>query len=388
MARHAGSWARLSTWRPRRPYHKSSWIAAALAVSLVVGINAYFLFFFHNAPAPSAAIAPKPSPSRSPSPSPTPSPTKTTPKPSPSPKPTPKPAPVVYNAVPWKSGVSYPDVAEYATEASITTQFGTWRGRPTGIAVAYPMRDSWSDFADTNSFYTTWAAEPYQKSFALPLYPDDSGDTASDCIAGSYDSYWRTFADTMNSTGLTAQHTIIRLGWEMNLHTDWGTPAQFAACFRVIESTVSAIAPGLLWDWNVNRGDSAGMPDTEVLSAYPGNAYVNIVGIDSYDIYPPATVSSGWQTQLNGPYGLNYWLEFARSHGKEFSVPEWGVSSGAWPGNDGGDDAGYIRDMYDFFVSCGGTLEYESYYDDGGPTSIYDPDTNPKSSAEYVRLWR
>jgi hypothetical protein len=124
------------------------------------------------------------------------------------------------------------------------------------------------------------------------------------------------------------------------------------------------------------------------LQAYPGDQYVNIIGVDSYDDWPPANTRGGWQMQLNGPYGLNFWLNFAKAHGKFFSVPEWGIASGGmWPGHEGGDDPAYIKDMYDFFAANKKWIAYESYFSDGG-TSIYDPDQNPQASAEYQQLWR
>ncbi len=45
-------------------------------------------------------------------------------------------------------------------------------------------------------------------------------------------------------------------------------------------------APEMKFDWTVNRGVSAGLADAT--QAYPGDDYVDIVGIDSYDSYPGA----------------------------------------------------------------------------------------------------
>ncbi len=286
------------------------------------------------------------------------------------------------------SGVSYPDSPDSVVAAQATQAFGSWREDHVGVVVAWPARGTWADFTQVSSFYTGWAQQPYTKAFGIPLFPEDVGATVGACIAGSYDDYWRTFADTMNSTGLAAQGTIIRLGWEFNQTPQWGSPSQFAACFRQIQSTVSAIAPGLVWDWNVNRSTSDQMPGDSVLSAYPGNSYVNLIGVDSYDAWPPANTNGGWQTQLNGPYGLNFWLNFAKAHGKLFSVPEWGVSSGGlWPGHEGGDDPAYIKDMYDFFAANKASISFESYYNDGA-TAIFNPVQNPLASAEYQRLWQ
>lgn len=294
----------------------------------------------------------------------------------------------VTSALHWLSGVSYPDYNPYSSQdADASTAFGTWRGRPTTVVVTWPNRGVWSDFTEPNAMYSEWAAQPYKKVFGLPMFPEDVGADIQSCDNGDYNSEWQQFAQTMQSTGLAAQGTIIRLGWEMNVTSGWGTPEQFAECWRQIVSTVSAIAPGLLWDWNPNRGSGSVMPGNSVLDAYPGNAYVNIIGLDAYDDWPDALTSAGWQQQLNGPYGLNYWLHFAEQHGKQFSVPEWAdVASSQWPGESGGDDPAYIKDMYGFFAANANEIAFESYYCDVG-YCIDNPDQYPQSAAEYQSLW-
>jgi hypothetical protein len=292
----------------------------------------------------------------------------------------------------WKSGASYPAIDAYSTAAADElSAFGSWRGKAVTAAVSWPEYDSWSDLTQSNSFYTTWAAQNYTKVLGVPLWPTNAGDSIDGCVNGDYNSNWVTFAQTMNSTGLAAEGTVIRLGWEMNTHTDWGTPQQYAACWRNIVSTVDAIAPGLQWDWNVNRGSSGGMPGDSVLDAYPGDNYVNIIGVDSYDMWPPVDTSDGWQQQVNGPYGLNYWLSFAESHGKKFSVPEWGLAqnvNAAWNGHSGGDDPQYIQDMYNFFSANSSNIAFESYFNyPGNDNSLFGPNQDPNSAAEYAKLW-
>jgi hypothetical protein len=344
-----------------------------LVLVLVGGFGVYQIVSAGTSSSPGRTKSPTPVPARSTAPA--------TPTPTPVPRPT--------GAISWASGASFPGAPGNRAAAAAMQAFGAWRGRPVGVAVAYPNVGTWADFTQVNFFYTIWARQPYTKAFAIPMLPEDAGATVGGCIAGSYDGYWRAFADTMNSTGLTAQGTIIRLGWEFNEAGQWaGSPSQFAACWRQIQSTVSAIAPGLVWDWDVNRGPSGPMPGNSVLSAYPGNGYVNLIGVDSYDDWPPANIGGGWQMQLNGPYGLNFWLDFAKAHGKLFSVPEWGVASCCiWPGHEGGDDPRYIKDMYDFFAANKAFISFESYFNDG-PTAIYDPVQNPLASAEYLKLWQ
>ena len=89
-----------------------------------------------------------------------------------------------------------------AAQAQATQAFGSWRGAPGRCGGSLAGSRTGADFMQVNSFYTTWARQPYTKAFGIPLFPEDVGATVGACIAGSYDGYWRTFADTMNSTGL------------------------------------------------------------------------------------------------------------------------------------------------------------------------------------------
>ncbi len=156
-------------------------------------------------------------------------------------------------------------------------------------------------------------------------------------------------------------------------------------CWQQIVTSARATAPGLKWDWNVNRGVSAGLADPTM--AYPGDAYVDTIGVDSYDMWPSARTSAGWNQQLNGTQGLMYWLSFATVHGKQFAVPEWG---NVMPGkvvkgyHAGGDDAAYVTHMLGFFQTHSANLAWESNFQ--GPTTggVYRNGSRvPKASAAY-----
>lgn len=288
------------------------------------------------------------------------------------------PPPHNRSGLPWDSGVfvdswSQPDV----------TAFGTWRGAPLDVAVTWPARATWDQFTLTNPNYQAFAHSKYTMVFGVPPIPEDGSATMAGCAAGDYTSHWVDFAQTMRSLGLGS--SVIRLGWEFN--GNWyvwggGDPATFAQCWRQIVSTVRAITPRMRFDWNVNRGSSAGMPDDAVLQAYPGDAYVDYVGIDNYDQW------GDWNTQLNGGYGLNYWLDFAVAHGKRLSVPEWGLYPGSPAGY--GDDPAYMQHMHDFFAANAAHIAYEAYLNEPADyiaDSIYNPVQNPLSSAVYLQQW-
>jgi hypothetical protein len=277
----------------------------------------------------------------------------------------------------WSSGVYLPN----ATPASIDT-FGAWRGSPVDVATVWPNRSSWSDIVSPTWLYQRWQGQPETVAFTEPMLPEGvAGVSLQACANGTYNSYWRQFGTNISAYGLG--NSIIRLGWEFN--GNWyiwqaSNPAVWVKCWQQIVTSARATAPGLQWDWNVNRGVSAGLADPT--QAYPGDAYVDTVGVDSYDMWPPATTSAGWNTQLNGTQGLLYWLNFAKAHGKQFAVPEWGNMTGG--GNPGGDDPAYVNDMLGFFQAHSAILAWESNFQAPSTGGIYGAGSSvPNASTAY-----
>jgi hypothetical protein len=151
-----------------------------------------------------------------------------------------------------------------------------------------------------------------------------------------------------------------------------------------VQSAAESTAPGLRWDWNVNRGTS--QLGIDARNAYPGDGYVDIVGVDSYDGWPGATTEATWNEHYNGSYGLKFWADFARQHGKKLSIPEWGVYPGtAWAGHNGGDNPFYIAKMFGFFQEQKDNLAYESYFNEAASYYAGALDMNPRAAAEYQK---
>jgi hypothetical protein len=249
---------------------------------------------------------------------------------------------------------------------------------------AWSARATWEDIEDPTWLYQRWKGEPYTLAFGVAMLPEDvPGVSLKACADGAYDARWKKFGSVISSYGLG--DSLIRLGWEFN--GNWyvwkaTNPTVWAKCWQRIVTSARSTAPGLQWDWNVDRGISTGLANPAL--AYPGSPYVSMIGVDSYDCWPAATTAAGWQSQLNGTQGLNYWLAFAQAHGKLLSVPEWGnLSSGA---SAGGDDAAYVRDMRAFFARNAAKIAFEANFQ-GGPSSAgesYGPGTTvPKASAAY-----
>jgi len=139
-------------------------------------------------------------------------------------------------------------------------------------------------------------------------------------------------------------------------------------------------------DWNGNYGYSqVGLDPLKKL--YPGDAYVDIVGLDAYDRkYFHVHDEASWQNYLHGVGGLDVWYQFAMKHHKKFSVPEWALY------NEEGDNPYYIQKMYSFFAAHAAHIAYECYFSYNArfiQSDIYPQkgSHNPKSSVMYAALW-
>ena len=276
--------------------------------------------------------------------------------------------------LPWASGVYLPS----DTPASVTA-FGAWRGAPVNVATVWPIGRSWNDITNPAWLYRMWQGSPYTLVVTVPMLPTDvSGVSIQACANGAYNAHWRQFGQVIRSYGLGS--SIIRLGWEFNgKWYPWAAtnPTAWAACWRQAVTSARSTAPGLRWDWNVNRGASSALADPTL--AYPGNDYVSMIGIDSYDWWP-SVAAGGWQTQLNGRQGLNYWLAFAKAHGKKLSVPEWGNKASGTSA--GGDDPQFVRDMRAFFAANAPYIAFESIFQ--GAVSGYNSGrTMPNAARAY-----
>src|SRR5277367_4829333 len=139
-------------------------------------------------------------------------------------------------------------------------------------------------------------------------------------------------------------NAVLRIGWEANGNWyPWSATTDPQQYIQAFDNAVTAMrsVPGanFTFDWDVNAGQS-NMPAGDTLASfYPGNAYVNDVGIDAYDV-------GSWNNLLNGPMGLNDVQQFAQQNGKTFSVDEWGLWDPSQGGN--GDDPTYINNMANY----------------------------------------
>jgi len=266
--------------------------------------------------------------------------------------------------------------------------FEIWLGRSVQLAEAFEPRDTWDNIdgaAWQLSAWSQWVRAKPGRNLVLgvPMLPSSGGVSLAACAAGQYDVYWRNLANDLAYYGL--HWAYLRLGWEMDgSWYPWGAPqgsgreASFAGCFRRIVTTMRAAQPANQWKfvWN----PTATWTDPAYLSAtWPGDAYVDVVGIDLYDqswapnTYPyPATCDSSCRLarQQTAWTGYAWYLQtmrnFALSHGKPLAIPEWGLYTRS-DGHGGGDNPYYIQKMHEFISDPGNYVLFHVYFDVNAP---------------------
>lgn len=208
---------------------------------------------------------------------------------------------------------------------------------------------SWSTIEDPAWFTSQWAGTGYQMIWGVPILPASNASLAQGAT-GAYDSHFLTLAKALVAQGQGG--SIIRLGWEFNgTWFPWSAasnPQAFVDYWRQIVTTMRSV-PGarFSFEWNPTRGTAALAPSL----AWPGRAYVNIIGMDVYDLQWPSYPGpqAEWQHMLSEPYGLNWLASYAASKGKPIAFPEWGLWSSASRG--GGDNAYFVSHMAGWIAS-------------------------------------
>jgi hypothetical protein len=245
---------------------------------------------------------------------------------------------------------------------------------------ANPMAswDSWEApwmFDTPSDGWDAWlAASPaHQVVMSMDLIPQSLSNNDNPltweqpCAAGDYNQYATALAQNLVSDG--AGNIVIRLGTEANgtWEADYvgSTSAEMSAWAQCFANEVTAMraVPGahFLFVWNPN----ACTGDLPLSGWYPGNSYVDIIGIDAYDqdcetlktvaqegwtAYSTDSASSG-SSDPDFPSIANA-EAFARAHGKPLSFPEWGLGSD--------DDPAYVTGMAQMFNSD--DFSFESYF--------------------------
>jgi hypothetical protein len=287
-------------------------------------------------------------------------------------------------AVSWHSG------AHAGNDLPLYLDFGTWRGRPLDLAHLYPDRThGWDGIVAPGWPVDMFSPFAGRLMLSLPLYPVGQGNN-QDCATGAYDAQWRKLGSFLVSA--KRADSIIRLGWGVNdLSHDWradADPADWIACFRHTVTALRATDPQLQIDWSFNPRGAPYVDSSNPFDAYPGDAYVDFIGLEAFDQYPPTHDEAAWTAKCHDATGLCTAIEFARAHHKQVGIAEWGVV-GCGP-DPGGDNPFFVQKMFETFAANADVMAYEAYFEDGGAeicSDLGNAGSSPLAAGKYKELF-
>ncbi len=266
--------------------------------------------------------------------------------------------------------------------------FAEWFGRKPNQVIEFL---SWQVLSKG----TTWGVRCWEKAgvqhvvFSLPMLPGDKSATLADGANGKFDALFRDYAQLLVKHGFA--DSVIRIGWEFN--ADWypwaakHDPQAFIEYWRRIVKIMRAV-PGaqFKFDWCAAGGWSAFRAE----SVYPGDEYVDIIGLDFYNVLGKhqtnVSPQQRWEMRKNAPHGLAWHQKFAAERGKPMSFPEWGT--GVSRNAQGGDDDPYFIEQMAAWIDAH-EVAYHNYWDFKAPIldSKLSDGRRPAAGAALIRAF-
>ncbi len=208
-----------------------------------------------------------------------------------------------------------------------------------------------------------------------------------DVIGGSWDGYITARA---REFAAVRRPILVRWGHEFNGNWyPWGIannnadPSLYVRAYRHVHDLAEAAgARNVQWVWAYNNGSSPDTPNNDPAAAYPGDAYVDWVGIDGYNWgFGPSWDPAGdhWTTFV-ATFAAAYDTSRAVAPRKPVMIGEFASTE------DGGDKAQWLRDM-DATLRSGAypDLKLLTYFD-LTKEEAWSPGSSPAALAAF-RSW-
>jgi hypothetical protein len=274
-------------------------------------------------------------------------------------------------------------------------QFETWFGQPVSGVLAYSGIANWKDYEGSVGWNTAfWSKADRAVLWSIPLIPAKTNGkekaTLADAGKGLYNAHYKAVAEKLARFRPNDPVLYVRTGWEFNggwfpwtVHGGQGD--NFIAAFRQFVTTFRSVSPRFRFDWCPAWGDQVYGSDRKAVplaNFYPGDEYVDVIGLDVYDEKQYSKIEDPrkrWQFYLKRGHGLNWHRNFAATHGKPMSFPEWGIGSA-------GDDPYFIEQFHQWIVD--NDVVYHVYWNSnaGYPGEI-STDKYPEAGARFKELF-
>jgi hypothetical protein len=330
--------------------------------------------------------------------------------------------------------------------------YSAWLKKNVVYGLEFEADQTWTHIAGESWWLEPWSnwvnsAPGRTLIISIPMIPQaPASANIKDGANGAYNQYFTTLAQQLVKNKLAS--TILRIGWEFN--GNWYRWSAVPGCNYWIQYFVNIVkvmkaVPGNQFKviWNPNNGWTA----VNATNCYPGNEYVDYVGIDCYDVdwsvynwpinrtfgswqsttkYQPGDgvedsrqvwksdkdntnvhpgsdsstwslladasklsqmQTSAWTGIYQGEFNIQYWTQFAKEHGKPVTLNEWGV----WAQSHGGfDNDYYIQQMHNYISDPANNVAFYSYFDVfafDGDHKLQPPTNFPLASQKFYSLF-
>jgi hypothetical protein len=251
-----------------------------------------------------------------------------------------------------------------------------WLGREPDAIQLHVGRASWSDWNSSSGWLAgLFGNRGIDLRWSVPLIP--VGADLAQAAAGTYDDHYRKQARTLVAATPQGQDIYVRLGWEFN--GDWqpwsaiGKAESYRQAFQRAVTVFRSESGRFEFEWTPNIGDQGMNPSL----AYPGDAYVDVIGMDFYydTAYYSSDPEAAWSQMVDQTYGLAWHQDFAAQHGKPTAYAEWGVNS-----NNAG---AFIANARNWFADY--DVVYHNYWDSNADfQGMLSDNQYPAASAAFV----
>jgi hypothetical protein len=287
----------------------------------------------------------------------------------------------------WLSGASGPQASDGS--------FGTWRGTPVAID------GTWINSADAPTLEPGGELGNWTQPVDIGVAPPDWQGWAAEAN-GVHDTYYHQLFAKLAQLRAGRGTTYVRPWYEFNGNwMDWSVGAGDVSAFKAAWIRMAGIArqefPGVKLVFCASAANGS-----DVYSEFPGQAYVDVGGIDFYNNYPWVTTQAGFDDKADngaGASSLNDLTSFYAQHGLPVAIDEWGNEGAARSAADGGggESPQFIDSMHAWMEAHAGVgtagpgqLLYEIYfnlYPDQFQLFPSDQTVQPQTAAEYARLF-
>lgn len=289
--------------------------------------------------------------------------------------------------------------------------FAAWRGRPVEIGGSWASSQNAGDAIGSAS-WSVGSGAPYaaipRMDYAIGAMIDNSGESGGAAASGAYDSRWAQQLQALKAQwgSRAASNMNIRFAHEFNGNwypwsVNTGDVTNFTTAWRRSYNLVQTNFPGAKVVWCPNAGSSW---NYDIRTLWPGDQYVDIVSVDSYNNYPFTDTPDEFNAKINsvssfgGPTGIETFRQFAAAHGKPMAISEWSNAGTANQGG-GGESPVWMQSLHDWLVKNGsqtpasGKVLYEVVFNVAGYGDHYSlfplnlESGNTTTAEKYKELW-